>query len=99
MSHAITLTVTLTLKELGDIHAALGRDHDALKRKLGVAAAEAVTSRMTITDAAERYGIAPATFRAYVTRGQAPKPDGQHDARTPWWYASTLDAWRTPPAM
>lgn len=51
--------------------------------------------RLTVSAVAERLGgIQPSTWRAYVARDQAPKPDGWYDRRTPWWYASTIDAWR-----
>ena len=33
------------------------------------------------------------TWRAYVHRGHAPKPDGWYDKRTPWWWESTIDEW------
>lgn len=42
---------------------------------------------------AERLGITSSTWSSYVTRGQAPKPDGHYDGRTPWWLASTVEAW------
>jgi hypothetical protein len=44
--------------------------------------------------AAERAGCAASTWRGYVSRGYAPKPDGHHDARTPWWYEATVDEWK-----
>lgn len=50
--------------------------------------------RLTVMQVAQLYNIKPATFRAYVKRGQAPKPDGQHDKRTPYWLRSTLEEWR-----
>jgi hypothetical protein len=50
--------------------------------------------RLTVSAVAERLGIQPSTWRAYVARGQAPKPDGWYDRRTPWWHASTIEAWR-----
>jgi hypothetical protein len=55
--------------------------------------------------AAERAGVSPATWRKYgaLARdereagrdrpGLLPPPDGWHDARTPWWYESTVDKW------
>jgi hypothetical protein len=51
--------------------------------------------KLTVTQAAQRAGITPGAWRSYVTRGRAPKPDGQHDGRTPWWWDSTVDQWRT----
>lgn len=50
--------------------------------------------RLTATQIASLYNIAPATFRAYVARKQAPPADGYHDKRTPYWLRSTLEAWR-----
>lgn len=49
--------------------------------------------RLTVREVAEHLGIAPSTFRAYVARDFAPKPDGQYDARTPWWSRETVEAW------
>lgn len=46
-----------------------------------------------VKDVAARVGISTSTWRAYVNRSQAPKPDGKYDERTPWWLASTVDAW------
>jgi hypothetical protein len=46
-----------------------------------------------VADIAERLRIKPATWRAFVYREQAPKPDGQYDKRTPWWYARTVRLW------
>lgn len=53
--------------------------------------------RLTVTQIAELYSVRPATFRAYVKRGQAPKADGYHDKRTPYWLLSTLSEWRPHP--
>jgi hypothetical protein len=50
--------------------------------------------KLTTAEAAERADCQPATWRGYVARGQAPKPDGHHDARTPWWWESTVDRWK-----
>jgi hypothetical protein len=50
--------------------------------------------RLTVAEAAELVGVAPATWRAYVARGRAPKPDGRHDKRTPYWFRSTVEGWR-----
>lgn len=49
--------------------------------------------RLTVAQAAELVGVTASTWRAYVARDQAPKPDGEYDRRTPWWYASTVKAW------
>jgi hypothetical protein len=51
--------------------------------------------RLTVPAVAERLGIRPSTWLAYVARDRAPRPDGRYDRRTPWWYASTIDGWRT----
>jgi hypothetical protein len=50
--------------------------------------------RLTVGDVAALLDIAPSTFRAYVSRGQAPAPDGRFDGRTPYWLASTIAGWR-----
>ena len=50
--------------------------------------------RLTVSQVAALYEIQPATFRTYVMRGQAPKADGYHDKRTPYWLRSTLETWR-----
>lgn len=52
------------------------------------------SDKLTTSDVAEQLGIAPVTWRAYVSRGQAPPPDGHIDKRTPYWLASTIEAWR-----
>ncbi len=45
--------------------------------------------------AAARAGLTSATsWSSYVSRDYAPKPDGRHDGRTPWWWASTIDNWK-----
>lgn len=49
--------------------------------------------RLTTGDVVRRAGIERSTFSAYVARGQAPKPDGRFDKRTPYWYESTIDKW------
>lgn len=51
-------------------------------------------NRLTTSAVAELVGIEPSTFRSYVARGQAPKPDGYIDARTPYWLESTVRSWR-----
>lgn len=51
-------------------------------------------ARLTVTQVAALYNIAPVTFRAYVHRKQAPPADGHHDKRTPYWLRSTIEAWR-----
>lgn len=44
---------------------------------------------------AEQLGIAPATWRVWVHRGQAPAADDHFDGRTPFWWQSTIDAYKT----
>lgn len=50
--------------------------------------------QLTVRDVAELLGIQPVTWRAYVSRDQAPKPDGHIDARTPYWRRETIEAWK-----
>lgn len=50
--------------------------------------------KFTATQIATLYNITTSTFRAYVTRKQAPPADGYHDKRTPYWLRSTLEEWR-----
>lgn len=49
--------------------------------------------RLTVAQVAERVKVATSTWRSYVARDQAPKPDGHFDARTPWWWSTTVDRW------
>lgn len=51
------------------------------------------------SQAAARAGVQPDTWNSYVSRGwprgnPAPKPDGQIDGRTPYWFPATVDAWK-----
>jgi hypothetical protein len=52
-----------------------------------------------VVDAAHHAGTRPATWRAYVSRGQAPPPDQVHTTpggrRRPLWRTSTVSAWLT----
>lgn len=50
--------------------------------------------RLTVSQIAAELAISPATFRTYVMRDQAPNADGYFDKRTPFWFRSTLKAWR-----
>lgn len=50
--------------------------------------------KLTATQAAAVVGVTASTFRSYVSRGQAPGEDGKIDGRTPFWYRSTIRAWR-----
>lgn len=52
------------------------------------------TDKLTATSVAAMLGIQPVTFRAYVSRGQAPPPDGRYDKRTPYWLRSTIETWQ-----
>lgn len=45
--------------------------------------------RWTVADVAGHLGVAPATVRAYLARGQMPAPDGRL-GRTPWWAPDTI---------
>lgn len=46
---------------------------------------------------AEQLGIAPGTWRVRVHREQAPPADGYFDGRTPYWWQTTIDAYKTSP--
>lgn len=55
--------------------------------------------RLTTADVARLLGIDPATWRGYVShrkpvQNPAPPADGKFDARTPWWFRSTIEAWQ-----
>ena len=54
------------------------------------------TDELTTADVAALLNIQPVTWRAYVSRGQAPPADGQFDGRTPYWLRSTIETWRKP---
>lgn len=56
----------------------------------------AIADQLTTAQVAAHVGITPATFRSYVAKGIAPAADGWYDARTPWWYAATIEEWRQP---
>ncbi len=47
---------------------------------------------LSVHEVAERLGISDPTWRAYVSRGQAPQPDGRIGS-TPYWLTSTIDAY------
>ena len=53
--------------------------------------------KLTIGDVAERLGIKKVTWRSYVSRGQAPKPDGWDlpapgtASAVPWWWEKTIN--------
>jgi hypothetical protein len=69
------------------------RDHD---RALGGQADPWMPPRVGVAEAAARCQVAPATWRGYVARKQAPQPDGRDGQGRPWWYVTTLDAWQRP---
>lgn len=54
--------------------------------------------KMHTEDVCERLQISKLTWRAYVSRRQAPQPDGvdlpapgQPSSVRPWWYEKTID--------
>jgi predicted DNA-binding transcriptional regulator AlpA len=47
---------------------------------------------LTTADAAELAGVSAASFRSYVSRGDAPAPDGKL-GNTPYWNRSTITRW------
>ena len=52
-----------------------------------------VARRVGIAGAAAIVGVKPVTWRGYVHRGQAPKPDGREEiSGSPWWWESTVKA-------
>lgn len=54
-----------------------------------------MTERLTAAQAADRLGIPASTFRAYVSRGQAPQRDGRdEDTGRPYWLAATIDEYK-----
>lgn len=53
-----------------------------------------VDEKLTNPQAAARCGITASTWRAYVATGRAPAKDGEYNARTPWWWASTVERWQ-----
>lgn len=46
----------------------------------------------TAAEVAAHLGVTAATWRTYVHRGEAPRPDG-YLGRTPWWRPATVAAW------
>lgn len=75
----------------------LTADLAAARERLAEASlALAQVRRITRKQFADMAGIAPNTLSGYVTRGQAPQPDGYDDLHGfPWWYQATADAWLT----
>lgn len=53
--------------------------------------------QLTAAMVADELGIKRDTWWSYVSRrnGKAPPPDGREPlSKTPWWYRSTIDAYR-----
>jgi predicted DNA-binding transcriptional regulator AlpA len=48
--------------------------------------------QLSTREVAALAGIEAPTLRAYVTRGQAPKPDGRVGGSN-WWWRSTIEQW------
>ena len=48
---------------------------------------------LTTREAATLAGVTPASWRSYVSRGDAPQPDGRLGV-TPWWRESTIRRWQ-----
>jgi excisionase family DNA binding protein len=48
---------------------------------------------LTTRDVAERLHVTESTIRAYVARGQMPRPD-QRYGRTNLWKPTTIERWR-----
>jgi len=54
-----------------------------------------MVNRLAANAAAARAGVAPSTWRAYVTRGQAPPADGIDEGfGRPYWLETTVDRWK-----
>lgn len=54
--------------------------------------------KLTTAEAAALAGVSPENWRGWRSRGvpkhnPVPEPDGHHDARTPWWWSTTVQAW------
>lgn len=67
-----------------------------LRRHVGACRVGGVDERgekLTADDVAAALGIKRDTWYSYVTRGQAPKPDGTF-GRQRWWWQATIDQWR-----
>lgn len=59
-----------------------------------MASTHELDEQLTALTAAQRLGVKRDTFWAWVTRGQAPAPDGREPlSNKPWWFASTIDEW------
>lgn len=54
---------------------------------------------LTVADVAGRFGIAPSTWRSYVARDQAPKPDTWREVNgriVALYRPETIDGWEGP---
>lgn len=75
------------------------RDLIAERLKLSERAVEAARAeldkvqRYTRKQFADILGIAPDTLSGYVTRGQAPQPDGTNEVGYPYWHGETVWAY------
>ena len=47
----------------------------------------------SVADVANYLGVKPRTVTAYLARGQMPPPGGRI-GRSPWWWSTTIRAWR-----
>lgn len=58
-----------------------------------------MTRRKLVTaEAAALAGVSAANWRGWRARGvprgnPVPPPDGHYDARTPWWWDTTVERW------
>ena len=48
--------------------------------------------QLSSQEAASLIGIAPSTWRDYVAKGVAPRPDGKI-GNSNWWHRSTVERW------
>jgi len=55
---------------------------------------EVTNRKLTAPQAARRIRVQLRTWWAYVSRSQAPPPDGREEvSNRAWWYTSTVDQW------
>lgn len=52
-----------------------------------------MNDRLTTKEAAALAGVAVSTWEAYVSRHQAPQPDG-HFGRQRYWLPATIENWK-----
>lgn len=50
--------------------------------------------QLSSKEAAALAGVAPSTWRDYIGRGLAPRPDGKI-GNSNWWYRETVERWKT----